>query len=99
MAKHSPSKRWYLHIKLHSITSQWTLIFTKPSNLIIKYDPENYSSPKQNKLLSILENLKNKFMELHIPERVISVQGTVFLCQASLSTTHPTKNSHIWDKI
>ena len=38
-------------------------------------------------------------MELHTPERVVSVEGSVFVYQASLSTTHSTKNSHIWGKI
>jgi hypothetical protein len=30
-------------------------------------------------------------MELHTPERVVSVQGSMFVYQASLSTTHSIK--------
>jgi len=39
--------------------------------------------------------MKNKFMELHTPERVVSVKGSVLVYQASFSTTHSTKNSQI----
>jgi len=32
--------------------------------------------------------MKNKFMELHTPERVVTVEGSMFVYQISMSTIH-----------